>query len=95
MRKITRFLAVAVFSGFLFVSQPVLAEIYESDVGLTFEGYEPSREAPPNKELSTGGLVVLPETGDVAPNGMLLVFGMGLLCLGGFLLGRTRRRADD
>ncbi|EUJ25364.1 LPXTG cell wall anchor domain-containing protein [Listeria cornellensis] len=94
MQKITRFLAIAVFSGFLFVSQPVLAESYESDVGLTFEGYEPSREVPPNKELSTGG-VALPETGDVAPSVMLLVFGVGLLVVGGFLLGRTRRRADD
>lgn len=94
MRKITRFLAIAVFCGFLFVSQPVLAESYESEVGLTFEGYEPSREAPLNKEPTTGA-IVLPETGDVAPSGMLLVFGAGLLCLGGFLLGTARRRADD
>lgn len=92
MRNITRFLAIAVFSGFLFVGQPVLAESYESDVGLTFEGYEPSREVPPK---STGGAVALPEMGDVAPSGMLLVFGVGLLCLGGFLLGQARRRADD
>ncbi|MBC1501328.1 LPXTG cell wall anchor domain-containing protein [Listeria weihenstephanensis] len=54
MRKIMMLLVITAFGAFLFVNQPVLAASYESDVGLTFEGYEPTTNKPGDNTNSGG-----------------------------------------